>query len=86
MKGEVPPGQETVMVTDRPMSVALAEGVSAGAPNAGLTVTVADAEATDTDALSLTWNSKLHTPVVRLPVETEGSEPTEQLKEPPNEP
>lgn len=47
-----------------------------------LTKTVTDPEVTDSDALSLTWSSKLQTPGVdRAPVETESGGEVSQLKE-----
>jgi hypothetical protein len=51
---------------------------------AGLTVTVTGAEVTVSDALSVTWSSKLHAPRVdRMFVEIVGREAVSQLKEPP---
>jgi predicted RNase H-like nuclease (RuvC/YqgF family) len=48
--------------------------VMVGAVREGLTVILTGVEVTDSEELSVTWSSKLHVPVVKDPVETEGNE------------
>jgi hypothetical protein len=70
-----------------PMSMVDGLAATVGAVRIGLTVTVTGAEATVSDAPSVTWSSKDQVPVVeRAPVETEGCEPAVQVKELPMEP
>ena len=85
---EVPPDQliVTFTVADWPKSITVGERARVGTPRGGLTVTMAGAEATDTDALSVTCSLKLQTPrIERAPVDTLGEEELEQLNEPPRE-
>jgi hypothetical protein len=81
--GEVPPVNDVAVnsLADWPLPIVVGETEIVGGVGTGLTVTVTSPEATDSDALSLTWSSKLQTPRVdRTPVETVGREEVSQLK------